>query len=262
MSASTLGGSDPTNRALYNVETATAVDTMNSVDQTWGLLEDFGDILTRYTRLSLFFRSLYGGLFIGIGGILTASGSLTTQSHNYTTYHPVATHNPPFPSPSLPSSHYLSPFNRHPSVGCDIASGYPWLPGCGFQRFLSGAVGFPLAIILSSSTGCGTWTGDMLMVSRSLFSKTKKTNLSQILRFGLLTWFGCLCGTFIIALLATHAALPCINPCLAIVTHKLDYSCWQMFCRGILGGTMFCLATFLSKLNREMIGKVVCSCRS
>ena len=104
MSASTLGGSDPTNRALYNVETATAVDTMNSVDQTWGLLEDFGDILTRYTRLSLFFRSLYGGLFIGIGGILTASGSLTTQSHNYTTYHPIATHNPPFPSPSLPSS--------------------------------------------------------------------------------------------------------------------------------------------------------------
>ena len=147
-SLSNAGTFDPTNRAMYSVDTATAVDSMNSVDQTWAQLEDFGDILTRYTKLSLFFRALFAGLFVGFGGILTAS------------------------------------------VGFDVASGYPWLPGMGIQRFLSGAVGFPLAILLVSSTGCGAWTGDMLLVSRALFSKTKKTNMTQVMTGILLIWIG------------------------------------------------------------------------
>ena len=171
--SSSLGPStfDPTNRAVYSADTATAVDTMNSVDQTWAQLEDFGDILTRYTKLSLFFRALFAGLFVGFGGILTAS------------------------------------------VGFDVASGYPWLPGMGVQRFLSGAVGFPLAILLVSSTGCGAWTGDMLLVSRALFSKTKRTNMTQVMGYALAFE----CGLVILLIYKTRLTHPLTLPLLQLI---------------------------------------------
>jgi hypothetical protein len=43
--------------------------------------------------------------------------------------------------------------------------GAPWLAGNGVASFLSGAIGFPLSILLISCTGCGAWTGDMLLES-------------------------------------------------------------------------------------------------
>jgi formate transporter len=187
---------------------------MNSVDQTWEQLESFGEVLSQYTKRSLFFRSLFAGLFVGFGGILTSS------------------------------------------VGFDM-NVQPWSPGNGLQRFFTGAVGFPLSILLISSTGCGAWTGDMLLVARALFSKSKKTTLRDALRFGLLTWTGGLFGTMVMAALATGAALPACGPCIAIAEHKMSLNFLQTFLRGIGGGTLICLAIFLSKLNREMIGKLI-----
>jgi formate transporter len=205
---------EATDIAWYTPATATPVDSMNSVDQTWAQLEDFGELLTRYTKRSLFFRALFAGLFVGFGGILTAS------------------------------------------VGFDMG-GLPWSTGSGFARLLSGAIGFPLSIILISCTGCGAWTGDMLLVSRALFSKTKRTDVKSVIRFALLTWFGCLVGTVAMAALATGAMLPACGPCIAIAQHKLEYSFLQTFLRATGGGCLICLAIFMSKLNREMMGKVI-----
>ena len=204
----------PTDRAWYTPATATPVDTMNSVDQTWAQLEEFGELLTRYSKRSLFFRALFAGLFVGFGGILTAS------------------------------------------VGFDMG-GAPWLPGNGLARFLSGAIGFPLSILLISCTGCGAWTGDMLLVSRALFSKTQRTDIKAVLRFAVLTWTGCLVGAVTMAALATGAALPACAPCVAIATHKLSHNFLQTFLRGAGGGCLICLAIFMSKLNREMTGKII-----
>ena len=38
------------------------VDPTNSVDSTWHELEDFGETLTKYSRLSLFYRALAAGV--------------------------------------------------------------------------------------------------------------------------------------------------------------------------------------------------------
>lgn len=54
-----------TDRAWYSPDLATPVDTMNSVDQTWSQLEDFGELLTRYSKTSLFARAFFAGLFVG-----------------------------------------------------------------------------------------------------------------------------------------------------------------------------------------------------
>jgi len=43
-----------------------AVDSMNSIDQTWDQLEYFGDVLVNYSITSLFFRSFAAGIFVGI----------------------------------------------------------------------------------------------------------------------------------------------------------------------------------------------------
>jgi formate/nitrite transporter FocA (FNT family) len=144
-------------------------------------------------------------------------------------------------------------------VGFDMggAAGVPWLAGNGFARFLSGAVGFPLSILLISCTGCGAWTGDMLLVSRALFSKSKRTDLKAVLRFATMTWLGCLVGAVSMAALATLALLPAVSPCIAIAEHKLSYNFLQTFLRATAGGCLICLAIFISKLNRDMMGKAV-----
>lgn len=109
--------------------------------------------------------------------------------------------------------------------------GAPWLAGNGVARLLSGAIGFPLSILLISCTGCGAWTGDMLLVSRALFSKTKRTDLRAFSRFGLITWLGCFAGTVATAALCTGAMLPACGPCIAIAQHKLSYTFFQTFLR-------------------------------
>jgi Formate/nitrite transporter len=189
------GGATPLTAVVgySDSETAAPVDTMNSVDQTWQQLEDFGETLTQYTKDSLFLRAFAGGCFVGFGGILTAS------------------------------------------VGFDMNGNYPWLPGNGFQRFLSGAIGFPLSILLVSLTGCGAWTGDMLLVARAYFGKRKTVSLQAVLRTGFLTWLGSFLGTIVMAALATGAKLPACLPCLAIAQHKLEYNMLQTFLRGTGG---------------------------
>jgi formate/nitrite transporter FocA (FNT family) len=139
------------------------------------------------------------------------------------------------------------------SVGFDMG-GAPWLAGNGFNRFLSGAVGFPLTIMLVAMTGVGAWTGDIVFVTKAYFDK--KTSLASVARFFILSWLGCFAGTIAAAALATGAALPACGPCIDISVHKLAYSFSQVFFRGVGGGCLISLAIFMSKLNRDMVGKV------
>lgn len=54
-------------------EATVRTETIMGVDETWLQLEDFGSVLTRYSKSSVFFRAVTAGVFIGLGGILTAS---------------------------------------------------------------------------------------------------------------------------------------------------------------------------------------------
>lgn len=140
------------------------------------------------------------------------------------------------------------------SVGFDM--GAPaWSKGQGVARMLSGLVGFPLSIMLVSITGNGAWTGDALLVSIAYLKRRIK--LKQVVRFLVTTYLGCFAGTFMMAMLATVAALPCVEPCIALTQHKLDLTLLQTFARGIGGGGLICLAIFMSKCSRMMTGKVV-----
>lgn len=144
------------------------------------------------------------------------------------------------------------------SVGFDMGGSVkPWLPGSGMARFLSGAIGFPVSLLLISLTGCGAWTGDMLLVARAFVRCPENTSLVDVLRCAVLTWTGSFLGTIIAALLATGAGLPACKPCLEIALHRLNLTWLQTFSRAIGGGFFICLALFLSKLNREMSGKAI-----
>lgn len=143
------------------------------------------------------------------------------------------------------------------SVGFDIGNSYPWQPGNGLQRLASGAIGFPLSILLISITGCGAWTGDMLLISRAFFGSRKETSVLDVMRCASITWLGSLVGTILMALLATGAALPACGPCLAIAKHKLTFTFLQTFLRAIGGGCLICLAIFMSRINRDMAGKAI-----
>lgn len=144
------------------------------------------------------------------------------------------------------------------SVGFDMGESVkPWLAGSGMARFLSGAVGFPVSLLLISLTGCGAWTGDMLLVARAFVRSPERTSLVDVLRCAVLSWTGSFLGTIIAALLATGAGLPACKPCLEIALHRLNLTWLQTFSRAVGGGCFICLALFLSKLNREMSGKVI-----
>ena len=177
--------------APYDPKTAIAVDSMNSIDEVREEMEYFGNILLNYSKSSLFLRGVVAGIFVGFGGILTAS--------------------------------------------CGFDAGrLPWESGNGLLRFVSGAVGFPLTILLVSMTGFGAWTGDMLLVARAYFSKSKeKVDLQSVIRMSWLTWSGALVGTMLMAILATIADLPCLKATIAIADHKLSFTFVQTFIRYI-----------------------------
>ena len=121
------------------------------------------------------------------------------------------------------------------SVGFDMKK-VPWEPGNGFERFMSGAVGFPLSIILATMTGNGAWTADMALVYRWVLNDINKTNLKSMIRFSTISLVIGLLGTVLIAGLATMAALPACKPTIAIAEHKLAMTFLQTFARGIGGG--------------------------
>ena len=187
------------------------VSAMQSPEDTWKELEEGGKDIATLDTLSLFLRGLVGGVFVGIGGILTTS------------------------------------------VGFDMGRP-PWEPGQGLARLLSGVVGFPLAIFLVSITGGGAWTGDALLVAVAFLKK--RCSLKAVLRFLVTTYLGCFAGAAGVAGLATASALPCVQPCIALTQHKFDFTAVQTFARGIGGGSLICLAIFLSKCSRMMTGKL------
>ena len=57
------------------------------------------------------------------------------------------------------------------SVGFDMGSSPPWMAGNGLARFMSGAVGFPLTILLVTMSNNGAWTGDALLAAMAWVNK-------------------------------------------------------------------------------------------
>lgn len=131
----------------------------------------------------------------------------------------------------------------------------PWMAGNGAARFMSGAIGFPLTILLVTMSGNGAWTGDALLAAISMLKG--RSSAIAVIRLLLVTYVGCFVGTVLMAILATVAKLPMIGPCIDLAEHKVGFNFIQTLFRGIGGGCLICMAIYMSKACRTMNGKVL-----
>lgn len=188
------------------------VKTMQSVEDTWRELGGVGESLSKLSTMSLLWRSVVGGIFVGFGGVLAAS------------------------------------------VGFDMGM-LAWEPNNGLSRLLSGAIGFPLSILLVTISGAGAWTGDVLPASRAWQEKRTKTVRS--LRHLVLTWLGSSMGAALMGAFCAAANLPACDPSITITAHKLAQTSLEVFLRAIGGGVLISMAVFMSRVNTDMVGKVL-----
>ena len=134
--------------------------------------------------------------------------------------------------------------------------GSPWLPGRGKQRFLCGAIGYPIANIIMIFTGAGGWTGDVFASSLAL--KKKRISFNNFIRIIFFSYIGCLAGTLSISYIANAADLPCLQPCINIAKHKGSWSIIQILSRAIVGSPLMCAAIYSAKSSKSFIGKMLC----
>ncbi|KAJ1635802.1 Formate/nitrite transporter-domain-containing protein [Pavlovales sp. CCMP2436] len=125
-------------------------------------------------------------------------------------------------------------------VGGDIGASAFWEVGNGVKRFVFGAIGFPLSIIAVGTTGASAFTGNLAFAGAAL--RAGKTSLYKVGKMLLVTYIGCLLGTFLAASLCALGALPAVGPSVSIAVHKLALSPLQTFIRGIGGGWLIALA--------------------
>lgn len=194
------------------LSTVAPVDTMASVDDNWRELATVGESLANLSTVSIIWRGLIGGIFVGFGGILSAS------------------------------------------IGFDMGVN-PGAPGNGLARFFTGAIGFPLTILLVTITGVGAWTGDVLLASRA--AQTKNVRFQDTLRHMILMWLGSMAGAWLVGGFAAGAQLAALKPCLNIAVRKLSLTPLQVFLRAVGAGTLINLAVFMARMNRNMVGKAV-----
>jgi len=129
------------------------------------------------------------------------------------------------------------------SVGGDIGSTPFWEPGAGMQRFMFGAIGYPLSILMVALSGASAFTGNLALVANAL-RKGKATMAGASAVLGI-TYIGCFVGVSLVALVTAAGNMPGLAPATAIAAHKAELSALQTLVRGIGGGWLIaCAITF------------------
>ena len=129
-------------------------------------------------------------------------------------------------------------------IGGDMGTSPFWEPGQGLQRFIFGAIGFPLSITLVSITGSSAFTGNLGLCGAAL--RAGKCNLESAAYLLGVTYAGCFIGTVLMGMLCALSALPAAKPCIAIALHKLELTPLQTLLRGTGGGLLISLAITLA----------------
>lgn len=139
------------------------------------------------------------------------------------------------------------------SVGGDVGLIAQQNPG--LQRFLFGAIGFPLSIFLVTLTEMHAFTASLCLYTAAVFEGyTKKTRMTQVLT---MTWIGNTAGLLLMAGLAVLGNMDCVKPCWEIAAHKLSASWWEIFFRGVGGGWLVCMAVVLATTANDVISKFI-----
>mmetsp|Transcript_27298 Transcript_27298/g.33153 ORF Transcript_27298/g.33153 Transcript_27298/m.33153 type:complete len:374 (-) Transcript_27298:336-1457(-) len=139
------------------------------------------------------------------------------------------------------------------SVGGDVPALAAQNPG--LQRFLFGAIGFPLSIFLVTLTEMHAFTASLCLYTTAVYEGfTKKTRMTQVLAT---CWAGNTVGLLLMASLAVAGNMDCVKPCWEIAAHKLSASWWQIFFRGVGGGWLICMAVVLATTANDVISKFI-----
>jgi len=132
----------------------------------------------------------------------------------------------------------------------------------GLQRFLFGAVGFPLSIFLTTIAGGQGFTPNVgvmasAFIRKGTFSQRTFSALGEKLKVLGLAYAGNTVGLLTIALLANWAALPAVPAAIEIALHKCSLTWIQVVVRGILGGWLIGLAVWTSVAARDVLSKFI-----
>jgi len=141
------------------------------------------------------------------------------------------------------------------SVGFDTPGFNPFSPGNGGHRLLTGAIGFPSAFYALKIFGADPVTSDMFCSMTACLKGS--ISLRRVFRLILCTFIGSLVGAFSIAVVMKYSGIPALKSVLYIATNKLIKTPMQVFIRGILGGWLICLSTFLADASTTMAGKML-----
>jgi len=145
-------------------------------------------------------------------------------------------------------------------VGGDLAGGNFWDRGAGLDRFIFGAIGYPLSITLVAVTASSAFTGNLALAGAALHAG--KCSVADALYMLLITYGGCFIGTVWCGMLSAVCALPGAAASAAIAAHKLELTMVQTFARGIGGGLLISLAILLATTavrNHGNIGDIFIS---
>ena len=140
------------------------------------------------------------------------------------------------------------------SVGHDMGVN-PYAPGNGLQRFLCGAIGFPVSNVILQAIGFGTWTGDTFTAILARYNE--KISTLDLFRVMFTTYFGSLCGAAIIAWIVRGTGIPSLIPINNIATRKLSKPAFALVIRGILGAFLLCFEKILISGSSTSSGKIL-----
>jgi len=132
----------------------------------------------------------------------------------------------------------------------------------GLQRFLFGAVGFPLSIFLTTIAGGQGFTPNVGVLATAFMRKGKMEQRTLSDLFSKLSGLGlAYCGNTVgllsVAALANLGALPAVPAAIEIALHKCSLSWMQVFTRGILGGWLIGLAVWTSVAAKDLTSKFI-----
>jgi formate transporter len=132
----------------------------------------------------------------------------------------------------------------------------------GLQRFLFGAIGFPLSIFLTTVAGGQGFTPNVSVIATAFMrngvdQKLQPARFLYSIRNLSIAFVGNAIGLVTIALLVNLAHLPCLDSCIRTAAYKVHLTWLQAFCRAIMGGWLIGLAVWTSQAAEDIISKFV-----
>ena len=125
----------------------------------------------------------------------------------------------------------------------------------GLKQLIVGAVGFPFAVTMTTSTGGEIFTGDLFFSGSALYEG--RVRFFRFLQFLLTVHLGNMIGGLLMAKLATIAGT--LPPEISIAAAKAKTSLpWaSAFVRGLLCSTLICMACFNSNSAQSFADKAI-----